>query len=134
MKPRLRLVAGGATARPSPLRPSFARSTAIVMAATLGSSLLGFLREVVNAHYFGTHWELDTFLATATIPTIVFGLFNGALVSALVPTFTSYLARGEDEEAWRLANTIVNGLAIVLILAAAAGWLLAPYYVPLIAH
>ncbi|MBV8600081.1 MAG: murein biosynthesis integral membrane protein MurJ, partial [Candidatus Eremiobacteraeota bacterium] len=128
MKPQLRVV-------PSLPRPhAFARSTLIVMAATLGSSLLGFGREVVNAHYFGTHWELDTFLATATIPTIVFGLFNGALVSALVPTFSDYLARGHDEDAWRLASTILNGLAIVLVAAATLGWLLAPYFVPLIAH
>ncbi|MBV8424545.1 MAG: hypothetical protein JO349_05100, partial [Candidatus Eremiobacteraeota bacterium] len=104
------------------------------MAATLGSTLLGFGREVVNAHYFGTRWELDTFLATATIPTIIFGLFNGALVSALVPTFSEYLANGEDDEAWRLASTIINGLAIVLTFSGILGWLLAPYYVPLIAH
>ena len=129
MKPHLRVVAGTA-----PTRFALARSTLIVMAATLGSALLGFGREVVNAHYFGTHWELDTFLATATIPTIIFGLFNGALVSALVPTFSDYLARGQDEEAWRLASTIVNGLAIVLVIAAVLGWFLAPYYVPFIAH
>jgi putative peptidoglycan lipid II flippase len=104
------------------------------MAATFGSALLGFGREVVNAHYFGTQWELDTFLATATIPTIIFGLFNGALVSALVPTFSDYLTTGRDEEAKRLASTIINGLAIVLLVAAILGWFLAPYYVPVIAH
>ena len=129
MKPHLRVIPGSL-----PARQSLARSTLVVMAATLGSALLGFFREVVNAHYFGTSWQLDTFLATATIPTIIFGLFNGALVSALVPTFSEYLAGGEDEEAWRLASTILNGLLIVLIVAGVIGWLLAPYYVPLIAH
>jgi putative peptidoglycan lipid II flippase len=129
MKPRLRVIPGAL-----PARHSLAGSTLIVMAATLGSTLLGFGREVVNAHYFGTRWELDTFLATATIPTILFGLFNGALVSALVPIFSEYLAHGNDEDAWRLASTILNGLAIVLSLSAALGYLLAPYYVPIIAH
>ena len=74
-----------------------------VMAATLGSTLLGFAREVVNARYFGTQWEMDAFLAAAVIPIILFGVFNGALVSALVPTFTEYIAHGKDDEAWRLA-------------------------------
>ena len=129
MKPRLRVIPGAA-----PTRHALARSTLLVMAATLGSALLGFCREVVNAHYFGTQWELDTFLATATIPTIIFGLFNGALVSALVPTFSDYIAHGEDEEAGRLASTIFNGLAILLIVAAIVGWFLAPYIVPVIAH
>jgi putative peptidoglycan lipid II flippase len=65
---------------------------------------------------------------------ILFGVFNGALLSALVPTFSEYIAHGDDEEAWRLANTIINGLFIVLSVCALLGYLLAPYYVPLIAH
>ena len=104
------------------------------MGATLASTLLGFGREVVNARYYGTQWEMDTFLAAAVIPTILFGVFNGALVSALVPTFTEYIAHGRDDEAWRLANTIINGLFIVLSICAVLGYVLAPYYVPTIAH
>lgn len=104
------------------------------MAATLGSVLLGFTREVVNARYYGTQWEMDAFLAATVIPMILFGVFNGALLSALVPTFSQYIAHGQDEEAWRLANTIINGLFIILSIGAVAGWLFAPYYVPLIAH
>lgn len=104
------------------------------MAATLGSTLLGFVREVVNARYYGTQWEMDAFLAAAVIPMILFGVFNGALVSALVPTFTEYIAHGRDDDAWRLANTIINVLFIILSVGAVLGWLLAPYYVPLIAH
>jgi putative peptidoglycan lipid II flippase len=104
------------------------------MAATFGSVLFGFLREVVNAKFFGTQWEMDTFLAAATIPTILFGVFNGALVSALVPTFTEYLANGADEEASRLASTVANLLLITLGILAALGWYFAPYFVPLVAH
>lgn len=104
------------------------------MAATLASTVLGFLREVVNARYYGTQWQMDTFLAAATIPTILFGVFNGALVSALVPVFSEYITHGHEEDAWRLCNTIINLLAIVLTVCAIVGWFLAPYYVPLIAH
>jgi putative peptidoglycan lipid II flippase len=104
------------------------------MAAALGSALLGFGREVVNARYFGTRWEMDAFLAASLIPMILFGVFNGALVSALVPTFSEYIAHGDDEQAWRLANTIINVLLIVLCGCAVLGYVLAPYYVPLIAH
>ena len=104
------------------------------MAASLGSTGLGFFREVVNARYYGTQWEMDTFLAAAVIPTILFGVFNGALVSALVPTFTEYIAHGRDDEAWRLANTIINFLFIILSLCAVLGYIFAPLYVPLIAH
>lgn len=104
------------------------------MAATLGSTIFGFLREIISAKYYGTQWQMDTYLAAAMIPTILFGVFNGALVSALVPTFSEYLATERREEAWRLGSTIVNLLAIILVVCAVLGYLLAPYYVPLIAH
>ncbi len=104
------------------------------MGATLASTILGFLREVVNARFYGTRWEMDTFLAAATIPTILFGVFNGALVSALVPVFSEYITHGRDDDAWRLCNTIINLLAIILTACAIAGWIFAPYYVPFIAH
>ncbi len=104
------------------------------MAATLASAILGFGREVVNAKYFGTSAGMDAFLAAATIPTILFGAFNGALVSALVPVFSEFVARGEDEAAWRLGSTIFNVLFAALTLLAIVGWWLAPAYVPLIAR
>lgn len=111
-----------------------ATSTLVVIAFTLGSTLLGLLRDVVNARYYGTQWQMDTYLAAATIPTILFGVFNGALVSALIPTFSHYLARGQEEEAWRVASTIINTLFLVLTAGAVLGYIYAPYYVPLIAH
>ena len=104
------------------------------MGATLASTILGFFREVVNARFYGTQWEMDTFLAAATIPTILFGVFNGALVSALVPTFSDYISSGHEEDAWRLGNTIINLLAIILTVCSIIGWLAAPLYVPLIAR
>lgn len=129
MKPQLRSLPGAA-----PSHPSLARSTIVVMAATLASSILGFGREVVNARFFGTEWQLDSFLAAATIPTILFGVFNGALVSALVPVFSDFVARGDEEAARRLASTVFNVLLIGLSLLALAGWIFAPLYVPLVAQ
>ncbi|MGC2242632.1 MAG: murein biosynthesis integral membrane protein MurJ [Candidatus Aquilonibacter sp.] len=113
---------------------SIALSTLFVMGATLASTILGFFREVVNAQFYGTRWEMDTFLAAATVPTILFGVFNGALVSALVPTFSEYITHGHEVDAWALCNTIINSLAIVLTLGAAIGYFAAPLYVPIIAH
>jgi putative peptidoglycan lipid II flippase len=98
------------------------------------STQLGFAREIVSARYYGAQWEMDTFLAAATIPTILFGVFQGALLSALVPIFSKYLAKDDLNDAWRLASTILNALLIFTALSAVLGWVLAPWYVPLIAH
>ncbi|MDE2573229.1 MAG: murein biosynthesis integral membrane protein MurJ, partial [bacterium] len=118
---------------PLPTRHQVAGSTILVAAATLASTLLGFTREVINAKYFGTSWEMDTFLAAAVVPTILFGVFNGALVNALVPVFSELLERGQEERAWRVASTVINTLIIVLGFGALLGWIFAPYYIPLIA-
>ncbi len=115
-------------------RFSLASSTLFVMGATLGAALLGFVREVVNAKYYGTQWQMDTFLAASVIPTILFGIFNGALVAALVPTFSEYVGHERPEEAWRLGSTIVNLLGLIMLGCAVLGYVLAPWYVPLVAH
>ncbi len=104
------------------------------MVMTLASSVFGFVREVINARFYGTSWEMDAFLAAATIPTILFGVFNGALVSALVPVFSEYVARDDEDGACRLASTISNILLIGLTLLGLVGWVFAPAYVPVVAQ
>ena len=122
---------------PPPVTSAYHRlmagSTIAVMLGTLASMILGFARELVNAQYFGEHWELDAFLVAAIIPTLVFGVFNGSLVTALVPVFSAYFASGEPEEAWRLSSTVINVLLIVLTACALVGWIAAPLIVGVVA-
>jgi len=102
----------------------------LVMGATLASTILGFVREVVYAKFYGTSWELDAFLAASVVPVILFGVFNGALVTALVPLFTDYVNTEREDEAWNLASTVIVVLVVVLGACAALGAWLAPWYVP----
>jgi putative peptidoglycan lipid II flippase len=124
MQPRLTVV--GVRRAPQ----GVARSTMIVMAATLTSMLLGFGREVLNARYFGASGDMDAFLAATVVPTILFGVFNGALVSALVPIFSDYYVHDREEDAWQLASTLILCVTGGLVFAAAIGAWLAPVYVP----
>src|SRR6202161_4848780 len=104
------------------------------MGATLASTVLGFVREVVYAKFYGTSWELDAFLAASIVPVILFGVFNGALVTALVPVFSDYVNTDREEEAWNLPWTVIAVLVTLLGLCAAVGAWLAPWYVPHIAR
>jgi putative peptidoglycan lipid II flippase len=115
------------------MKRSVTSSTVAVMLATLLSMILGFGREVVNARYFGERWELDAFLVAALLPTLVFGVFNGALVSALVPIFSGYFAANKDEEAWRFSSTVINALIIILSALAVVAWIAAPALVHIVA-
>ena len=89
------------------------------MATFIASRLLGLLRDVVISAHFGTSDALDAYNAAFRIPDIIFTLMaGGALASAFIPTFSGYLARDDDEGAWRLASGIINLLLLALTIAA----------------
>lgn len=97
-----------------------ARASAIVMATFLVSRLLGLLRDIVIGAQFGTSGNYDAYVAAFRIPDIIYTLIaGGILVSAFLPTFTTYLAREDRSGAWRLASAVINLVVIVLIVAAA---------------
>ena len=80
-----------------------ARSAGLIGAATLGSRLLGLVRDVVQSYFFGTTAAADAFGVATRIPTLLRDLFaEGAMSAAFVPTFTRYLTREGRPAAWRL--------------------------------
>lgn len=96
------------------------------MATFIASRLLGLLRDVVISAHFGTGDALDAYNAAFRIPDIIFTLMaGGALASAFIPTFSGYLARDDDEGAWRLASGIINLLLAALTVSAIIAALLA---------
>lgn len=91
-----------------------ARTAGAVSFATLISRILGLVREMVLAKYFSV-FATDAFFAAFRIPNLLRDLFaEGALSAAFVPTFTNYRQNRTKEEAWRLANVVLNALAVVL--------------------
>ena len=92
-----------------------ARSATGIGLATLGSRILGFLRDVLIANYFGTGIFADAFFAAFRIPNLMRRLFGeGALSASFIPVFTGELSRRGKDEAWDLAISVFNILAIVL--------------------
>jgi putative peptidoglycan lipid II flippase len=57
----------------------------------------------------------------------------GALSAALIPVFQGYRARGQDEEAWRLASSIINLVMIALAALSLVMAIFAPVFVPIVA-
>jgi putative peptidoglycan lipid II flippase len=117
-----------ATSSSSRARPRLARSTAIFSAATGLSRLLGLVREIVAAYYFGVSGKINAFTVAFQIPNLVRALVaDAALSGAFVPVFSELLERGERVRAWRVASTvfwlvllITGGLTAFFMLAAPA--------------
>ncbi len=87
------------------------------------SRVLGLLRDVVISAHFGTGDALDAYYAASRLNDLIFTLIaGGALASAFIPTFAGYLARDDEEGAWRIASNIITimflMLAIVSLIAA----------------
>jgi putative peptidoglycan lipid II flippase len=107
-------------------RRRLAWSTAIFSAATGLSRVLGLVREIVAANYFGVRGPINAFTLAFQIPNLVRALVaDAALSSAFVPVFSELLEKGERARAWRVASTvfwlfllIVGGLTALFILAA----------------
>jgi putative peptidoglycan lipid II flippase len=91
-----------------------ARSAAAAGAATMSSRILGLVREMVLAQYFGAGPAMAAYNVAFRIPNLVRDLFaEGAMSAAFVPTFTKYLTSSGKEPAWRLANLVINALAVI---------------------
>ena len=114
---------------------SIAQASLVMMGTLVASRVLGWLRlSVIGAQFAGEPRELDAFLAAFRIPDTIFNLLvAGALSSAFIPVFSGYLAKEREQEAWRVASSVMNAMLIALIALSGVMWVTAPYLVPLMA-
>lgn len=88
-------------------RRRLAWSTAIFSLATGLSRLLGLVREIFAAYYFGTTGQINAFTVAFQIPNLIRSLVaDAALSSAFVPVFTDLLEQGDRKRAWRVASSL----------------------------
>src|SRR5882672_6931784 len=115
-------------------RASVARNAGIISLAVMASRVLGLVRDQVFAALFGAGLQYDAFLTAFRIPNLLRDLFaEGALSAAFVTTFTQRMEREGERSAWRLANLVVNVLAIVVATLTLVGMWFAPALVEAIA-
>jgi putative peptidoglycan lipid II flippase len=79
--------------------------------------MLGLVRDRLFASKFGAGDMLDAYYAAFRIPDFVFNLLIlGALSSAFVPVFVKYLSKDKKDEAWKIANSLLNVLLLVTVI------------------
>jgi putative peptidoglycan lipid II flippase len=115
-------MADSTTAAPAPREEDasqrggrLARSTAFFSAATGLSRVLGLVREIVAAKYFGVTAAMSAFAIAFQVPNLVRALFaDSALQGAFVPIFTELLEKGKRREAFHVASTLFFLIFVVL--------------------
>ena len=113
---------------------SLIKSTRVIGMATLASRVLGFIRDVIIAKFFGTGARAQAFVVAFRIPNLLRSLIGeGATNAAVVPVLSRLKAQGKDEEFWQVAGCLLNILIVFLAALTLLGELFAPYIVRLIA-
>ena len=110
---------------------SLLKSTGIVGVMTLLSRVLGLVRDVVVANFFGASAGADAFFVAFKIPNFFRRLFaEGAFSQAFVPVFSEYKTQRSVRDVRQLANVVSGCLGFVLLVVtllamAGAPWLTA---------
>lgn len=98
------------------------------------SRVVGLVREAVIGRVLGGGAEADIYLTSFTLPDFLNHLLaGGALSIVFIPIFGGYLARGEEEEGWRVFSVIANTLVLLLVLGVVGMWFAVPALVGVVA-
>lgn len=115
-------------------RRRIASAATLILVAYGLSRVMGYVREVVIAHTFGTSHTLDNYRVAFGVPDLLFNLLlAGAISSAFIPVLSEHLATSQSDRAREIAQRVLNTALLILTAGAAILFVVAPWYVSLIA-
>lgn len=126
------------TIKPSPLQKTLVQATMITLVVTLSGSLLGFVRDLFLARFFGADGGTDAFLVAWTVPETAFAVVvEGGMSLLMIPLFSRAVAEANGGDAGLFLRRVVGAtmprIVVVLVVLSGATFLCAPWLVHLIA-
>ncbi len=123
------------TSGPAPsAKRRFASHSLLVASGIFLSRIMGFVRQRIFGYYFGITDAADAFNAAFRIPNFLQNLFGeGALSASFIPVYARLRAEGREDEAREVANTVIALLGLCVSVIVAAGIMLSPMLVDIIA-
>jgi len=106
---------------------SFLKAFGTVSSITLISRILGLLRDIVSAYFFGASLLYDSFLTAFTAPNLLRNLFGeGALNAAVVPVFAEQQKDPEESKKFvaSLLGWVILTVGAIVIIAVATSLIL----------
>ena len=105
-----------APSTPPSKAPGLLRSSGVVGVMTMLSRVLGLVRDMVIARYFGAGTSADAFFVAFKIPNFLRRLFaEGAFNQAFIPVLSAYRTKGSVSEVRGLVNAVAGGLGLILL-------------------
>ena len=93
-------------------------STLVLMAVIVISKLIGLLRDIFLANYFGTSSVSDAYLIAISVPTLLFYFIGHALSTAYLPMYNKVRHEKGDEAAEHYSNNLMCislGIATLIV-------------------
>ena len=111
-------------------KETVARAAGLLMASTILSRILGYVRDIIIAASFGQTRVTDAYHSAFSIPDFLYNLLvAGTVTAAFIPVFTRYIATDRQDEGWEVASTVFNITMAVMLCGVAAAAALAPWIV-----
>lgn len=115
-------------------KKNITKAAGLMSIATFISRILGYVKDMILAVYFGATGLSDTFFVAFRIPNLLRELFaEGSMSSAFIPVLAEYQAKHGIEEAKRLVRVAFTFLLIVVGLLSLIGIIFAPAIITAIA-
>ena len=101
---------------------------------TLISRILGLLRDVVFARYFGARLVMDAFLVANRIPNMLRRFFaEGAFSAGFVPIMARYREKHDHDDAREFIDAVSGTFGVILFVVTLVGVIAAPLLVLVVA-
>ena len=111
-----------------------ALKTSVVSGMTLISRILGLIRDIVFARYFGASLVMDAFLVAQRIPNMLRRFFaEGAFSAGFIPVMARYREKHDHEDAREFVDAVAGTFGIVLFLVTLLGVIASPLLVLIVA-
>lgn len=93
---------------------SIVKTAGFMAIATFLAKVCGLARDMLIAAFFGTGMKADAYLAATKLPTTLFDLVIGGVISAaFIPIFNSVLKKEDKEAAYLFANRFIGMILLV---------------------
>jgi putative peptidoglycan lipid II flippase len=111
-----------------------AKAATTIGTGTLLSRILGFLRDMVIANFFGAGTAADAFFMAFRIPNLWRRLVGeGSLTISFIPVYTEYLTQKSEEEVREITHIAFTIAGIILFILTLLGILFSPILIRIIA-
>ena len=112
------------------MKKNIIKTFSSVFLITLVAKVLGLLRDIVFANFYGTGMEATAYFAAIKIPTQIVDLvLSSAIVSTFIPVFNEIMQKDGKEKANKFAGNFINVVTVVATGISIFGMLFAPQIV-----